>query len=133
MTKRNKIISLSIASFFIILFIYGISDSIKCKKLLAKKDCICKIVYCTYSKKGLVGNGPAIQTVFFSSEDSLYFNTRLLEKSLPIGTPIYVKYSPECPHCKTFLWDSIVQFGNSKVRYYRNKDNYIEYEITNIH
>jgi hypothetical protein len=132
MTKRNKMLSLIVVLFFIIIFIYGISYELKCKRLLAKKDCICKIVYCTSSKKVLLGNGPAIHTVFFSTEDSLYFGTDILQKPLPLRTPIFVRYSPECPHCKTFLWDSIVQFGNRKVRYYKNKGNYIEYEINNI-
>jgi hypothetical protein len=136
-TKKQKIIraipGLIVGSLMTGIIIWGITSDKRCKELLKKDNCITQIVYCKYSKKGLSGNGVNVKTGFTNPTDtSIYFLTQAFRKPLPEGLPIAVRYSPECPDCYEFLWDSIVISRDNEVRYFEMKDEGIDYEIIRI-
>ncbi len=137
LTRKRTLIraipGLIVGSIMIGIIIWGITSDKRCKELLRKDNCITQIVYCKYSKKGLSGNGIKVKTGFTNPTDTtIYFLTQAFRKQLPEGSPIAIKYSPECPDCYEFLWDSIVISNENKVRYFEIKNEGMDYEIIRI-
>lgn len=137
LTKRQKLIravpGIIVGSIMIGIVTWGISSDKKCKVFLEKDNCIQKMVFCKYSKKGLRGSGIEVSTGFVSQDDTiLYFTTSAFIKPIPVGFPIIVRYSPECTDCSRFLWDSIVVHNGHRIKYFHVKNQGIDYEISKI-
>ena len=137
LTKTQKFIraipGLIVGSIMTGIIIWGVSSDNRCKELLKKDNCIIQMVFCKYSEEGLRGSGWEVSTGFVNPNDtSLYFTTQDFVKPIPIGIPIIVRYSPECTDCVKFLWDSVIVYNGHKIRYFRIKNEGINYEITKV-
>jgi hypothetical protein len=92
------------------------------------------MVICKYSEEDLRGSGWEVSTGFVNPKDSsLYFTTQAFVRPVPIGVPIIVRYSLDCPDCYEFLWDSIVAYNNYRIRYFNLKQKGYDYEIISGH
>ncbi len=108
---------------------WGITSDQKCKKLLKKDDCIIQMVFSYYSKEHMFGNGSWGVSTGYNltfNENQYKLTSNGLAKPISQGTPIIVRFSPECPDCYQFLWDSVVVLKDYKVKYsYIKNEGYL--------
>ena len=137
--KRKTIIrtvpGIIIGSFMIGIIIWSVSTDKKCEKLIKKDNCLKQIVFSYYSKEHMLGNGSrAISTGFYINQDGKTYKatTKNLIKRLPNRTPILIRYSPECPNCYEFLWDSVIVHNNLKYEYFYVEEKGYDLRLTII-
>lgn len=119
--SRRKLLVVIIPGVLIFsIFFWFINQDRKCEKLLKDENCLTQKVFCYYSKQHRLGNGSlAISTGFYLNyNDKKYkITTKRFWKPIPVGTPIIVRFSSECPDCAEILWDSVVKHEDYQIRY----------------
>ena len=133
---RKLIIPVFIPGLIILsIFIWGINDTYKCKRLLNKNNCISVIVNSYYSEEHVFGNGSrGVSTGFYIEikGEKYKVTTDGFAKPIPIGTPIVVRYSSQCPECSEILWDSVFVSNGNRYKYFYISDKGYDYSETKI-
>ena len=139
MTKNKKFIraipGLIVGSIMTGIIIWGITSDKRCEELMKKEDCITQMVFSFYSKDRLFGNGSrGVTTGYYmhTNGENSNVSTNEFAKSIVDGTPIIVRFSPQCPDCYEFLWDSAFVYNGNHYRYFYIEDVGYDYEITKV-
>lgn len=126
---------LIVGSIMIGIITWGISSDRKCKELLQREDCKTQMVFSFYSQERRFGNGSrGITTGYYLvfNNDKYGITTNGLSKTIYDGTPIIVRYSPECLDCYKFLWDSAFVYNGYHYRYFYVENEGYDCEITKV-
>lgn len=139
LTKKQKLIraipGLIVGSIMTVIIIWGISSDKKCNELLKKEDCKAQMVFSSYSKEHMFGNGSrGVSTGFYLElkNEKYKITTDGFAKPIPVGTPIIIRYSPQCPDCNQILWDSSFVYNKIYYRYFYIENDGYDYEITKV-
>jgi hypothetical protein len=139
LTARQKIIraipGVIVGSIMIGIISWGISSNIKCNKLLKNDDCVTQMVFSYYSKEHMFGNGSrGVSTGFYLNlnDEKYQITTTGFIKPVPNGIPVIVRYSPKCPDCYEFLWDSTFVYEGYRYRYSYIEDQGYNCDVTKI-
>lgn len=138
MTKNQKFIraipGLIVGSIMTGIIIWGITSDKRCEELMKKEDCITQMVFSYESVKGRNGGSYGVATMFYLDANGEKHKIRTKGFYNPIvdGTPIIVRFSPQCPDCYEFLWDSAFVYNGNHYRYFYIEDEGYDYEITKV-
>lgn len=120
--KSKRLIIVFIPGMIIItIILFFVFESIKCKTLLEKDNCLKQMVFAYYSKEHIFGNGTrGISTGFILKFEGEKYKvtTNGFANPIPKGIPIIIRFSPQCPDCYQILWDSIFVYNNVKYQYF---------------